>query len=314
MAAIGLIVLSVRRFACLGFCVPVLLPPILYQLSMGTRLSLYTAMAMAIFLGLIVGEGRRAAATTRTMLRLRFEMAILADQRQQALDLAQRHSAVKGQFLATMSHEMRTPLHGLLGMARLLQREAPQFSPARQAESLQIVERTGEHLLGIINDVLDHSRIESGHLRLLRQGFDLRALLVSVVDLMKPAALEKGLGLNLVDLLPAHCRVEGDANRLRQVLLNLAGNAVKFTDQGGVTLAARRDAAGTVVIDVSDTGPGVPIGERERIFDAFRQLDGSFSRRHGGTGLGLTISRDLMIAMGGSLDCLDAPGGGALFR
>ncbi len=314
IAAIGLVVLSMSLSASLALTVPAVLPAAVLQFWRADAVSIYTGVGMLVFLGLVFVEGRRASEHTRAMLRLRFQMDELAAQRQQALDQAERSNAVKSQFLATMSHEMRTPLHGLLGMARLLQREAPQISPARQAESLQIVERTGEHLLGIINDVLDHSRIESGHLRLLRQGFDLRALLVSVVDLLKPAALEKGLGLNLVDLLPAPCRVEGDANRLRQVLLNLAGNAVKFTDQGGVTLTARRDAAGTVVIDVSDSGPGVPVGERERIFDAFRQLDGSFSRRHGGTGLGLTISRDLVIAMGGALECLDAPGGGALFR
>ncbi len=314
IAAIGLVVLSMSLPASLALTVPAVLPAAVLQFWLADAVAVYTGVGMLVFLGLVFVEGRRASEHTRAMLRLRFQMDELATQRQQALDQAERSNAVKSQFLATMSHEMRTPLHGLLGMARLLQREAPQLSPDKQAESLQIVERTGEHLLGIINDVLDHSRIESGHLRLLRQGFDLRALLVSVVGLLKPAALEKGLGLNLVDLLPARCHVEGDANRLRQVLLNLAGNAVKFTDHGGVTIAARRDAGGTLVIDVSDTGPGVPVGERERIFDAFRQLDGSFSRRHGGTGLGLTISRDLMIAMGGSLECLDAPGGGALFR
>lgn len=314
IAAIGLVVLSMSLQASLALTVPTMLPAALMQFWRGDDLSVYTGTGMLVFLGLVVVEGRRASEHTRAMLRLRFQMDEVARQRQQALDQAERSNAVKSQFLATMSHEMRTPLHGLLGMARLLQRDAPQIDAAQRAERLAIVERTGEHLLGIINDVLDHSRIEGGHLRLLRQAFDLRALLVSVIDLMKPAALEKGLALNLVDLLPASCRVEGDPNRLRQVLLNLTGNAVKFTARGGVTLSASRDAAGTVLIDVSDSGPGVPAPDRQRIFDAFHQLDGSFARRHGGTGLGLTISRDLVIAMGGSLECLDAPGGGALFR
>jgi two-component system, sensor histidine kinase len=314
IASIGLVVLSMSFAASLALTVPAVLPATVLQLTRGDTLSVYIGVGMLVFLGLMAIEGRRASDHTRAMLRLRFQMDELATQRQQALDQAERSNAVKSQFLATMSHEMRTPLHGLLGMTRLLQHEVPQVSAAQQTDRLRIVERTGEHLLGIINDVLDHSRIESGHLRLLRQGFDLHELLASVIDLMRPAALDKGLALELLDRLPAACRLEGDPNRLRQVLLNLTGNAVKFTERGGVTLAARREADGTVVIEVSDTGPGVPAADRERIFDPFEQLDGSFSRRHGGTGLGLTISRDLVIAMGGALECLGTPGGGALFR
>ncbi len=310
IASIGLVVLSMSYAASLALTVPVMVPAMLMQFTRGDALSTYVGIGMAVFLGLVIVEGRRAADHTRAMLRLRFQMDELARQRQQALDEAERSNAVKSEFLATMSHEMRTPLHGLLGLTRLLQHEPG----GPTAERLAILERTGEHLLAIINEVLEYARIESGQLRLKPQSFDLRGLLGSVVELMQPAAVEKGLALELVDRLPHQTHRLGDSHRLRQVLLNLASNAVKFTDRGRVTLAAAEDAGGAIVIEIADTGPGVPEADRERIFEAFRQLDGSFSRRHGGTGLGLTISRHMVEAMGGSLVCREAPGGGALFR
>ncbi len=310
IAAVGLIVLSSRFVACMAFCIPVLLPAILWQLVQGTHLSHYAAMAMAVFLALIVVEGRRASETTRRMLSLRFETAILAAQRQQALDLAQRHSAVKSRFLATMSHEMRTPLHGMLGLAALAR------AGGSEAEGyLGMLDHTGRHLLGLINDVLDYSKIESGHLKLVSAPFDLAELLEGVAGLTRVSAAEKGLGFELDGAPPKPSWVLGDGARLRQVLLNLTGNAIKFTDQGQVQLQVRRAAAGRVEFEVIDSGEGVPDAERERIFEAFEQADSSFGRRHGGTGLGLAISRELARAMGGDVACLAAPpGAGARFR
>lgn len=311
IAAIGLVVLSPSLQAALALTIPTLLPAAAMQFLRGDTLSTYIGIGMMVFLGLTVLEGRRAAAHTRDMLRLRFRMDELAAQRQQALDEAKRSSAVKGQFLATMSHEMRTPLHGMLGLTRLMRREGAAGSAA--ADRLEVMERTGEHLLNVINEVLEHSRLDGGHLKLRPLPFDPRALIDSVAGLMRPSALEKGLALTLVDRLPPGLHLVGDAHRVRQVLLNLAGNALKFTDHGSVTIEAQLDAGRRLCIDVSDTGPGVAPAERERIFEAFRQLDGSFSRRHGGSGLGLTISRQLVEAMGGTIECRDAPGGGACF-
>ena len=311
IAAIGLVVLSSRFVAALAMCLPVLVPTIVMQLAQGTRLSIYTGLAMCIFLLLVVIEGRQAARYTFASLCQRFRMDELAAQRQQALQLAERSNAEKTQFLATMSHEMRTPLHGILGLTRML--KTGHESAANNAARLELIERTGEHLLGLINDVLDHSKIDGGHLRLESSPVNLSALIESVADLTRVGAAEKQLALEVHTDPGIHTWVLADGARLRQVLLNLLGNAVKFTAQGHVRLHVVADNLGCTRFEVTDSGPGVPSHEREAIFDAFHQADGSFGRRHGGTGLGLTISREIARAMDGDLTCEDGPGGGARF-
>ncbi|MEO8806122.1 MAG: ATP-binding protein [Burkholderiaceae bacterium] len=313
ICSVATVVLSTRLRSTLAFTLPVLVPTIVVELAQGNRLSVFAGLGMLVFLGLIAAGARRASEHTLAMLRLRFRMDELASQRQQALDLAQRSSAVKSQFLATMSHEMRTPLHGILGVTRLLRSARPDDSAASRAHRLEMIERTGEHLLGLINDVLDYSRIEGGHLRVQAADFDLFALVESVGDLARISAAEKGLTLALDVRVPAPCWVHADASRLRQVLLNLTGNAVKFTDRGGVHVSVGREPSGATTIEVTDTGPGIAADQHELIFDAFHQTDGSFGRKHGGTGLGLTISRELARALGGELMCADAPMGGARF-
>lgn len=313
IASVALVVLSMSLQATMAMTIPVLLPAMLYNLTQEDRVSLYLGVGMAVYLGLVLVEGQRAATHTLSMLRLQFSSGELAEQRQQALALAERSNAVKSRFLATMSHEMRTPLHGILGLTRLLRQDAQMLAPPNADERLQTLERTGEHLLGLINDVLDYSKIEDGHLRLTRAPMELHGLVLSVAELARVSAAEKGLQMRLDIQLDQPCWVWGDEARLRQVLLNLTGNAVKFTTIGHVALVAAPLQEGRLRIDVLDTGPGVPAADRERIFQAFEQLDGSFARRHGGTGLGLTISRELVSAMGGALHCLESPDGGALF-
>jgi two-component system, sensor histidine kinase len=311
IAAIGLVVLSMNQRACLALVVPTLLPGMVWQLAQANPISLYVGAGMGVFLALAVIEGRGADGHMRELLRLRFSTGALAEQRQQALLQAERSNAVKSQFLAVMSHEMRTPLHGILGLARVLRDEAG-FAAGRARERLTTLERTGQHLLTIINDVLDYSRIEGRHLRIHAAPFDLQALVDAVAELTRVSAAERGLTVELRSTLPQACWVLGDAARLRQVLLNLTGNAVKFTEVGGVVLQARW-AAGQATIVVTDSGPGIAPEDRERIFHAFEQLDGGFARRHGGTGLGLTISRELVEAMQGTVECSAAAGGGAAF-
>ncbi|WP_144289875.1 response regulator [Ideonella sp. A 288] len=318
VASIGLIVLAIRQRSALAMVLPTMVPTMVLQFFHDDRLSTYVGVGIGLFLFLVVHEGGKASRHTRDMLRIRFQMDELATQRAEALALAQRHSDVKDRFLATMSHEMRTPLHGILGLARLLQQHPPRSGGALPPDSLRVLERTGEHLLGVINDVLDFSKMQAGHLTLARQDFDLVALVESMVEVARVSAVEKGLSVDCEIALPRPCWVSGDPTRLRQILLNLTGNAVKFTAAGAVRVRLARQAVGPAAggfqIDVADSGPGVPADQREAIFEAFHQVDGSDRRRHGGTGLGLTISRELARCMGGELDCIDSGGPGAAFR
>jgi signal transduction histidine kinase/ActR/RegA family two-component response regulator len=308
VAAIGMFVLQASWRASGALLTTMILPVVIHQASEGTRFGAYSAVGFAIFLAVILREAHRCEARILELLRLRFFTDRIAEERAAALRLAEQQSRVKSQFLATMSHEMRTPLHGILGVTRMLQEG--EEAPAQ--EQLSLIERAGEHLLRLINDVLDVSKLEAGHLRLSPGPFDLRQLLEEVLSLSAPAAREAGLVLASRLRLREKCIVHGDAARVRQVLHNLVGNAIKFTEVGTVTVLAgyRR---GRARITVEDTGVGISAEEVPRIFDAFHQADGSFSRRFGGTGLGLSIARELAHAMGGDLVCLRREGGGSRF-
>ncbi len=226
---------------------------------------------------------------------------------------AEAASLAKSAFLANMSHEIRTPLNAIVGLTRLL---AAQVSHPGQHDRLRQVERAGLHLAALIDDILDLSKIEAGRLTLERIAFDPGELLEQVRTLVAPQAEAKGLALRLEsEGLPD--RVAGDPTRLRQALLNLAGNAVKFTAEGGVTIRATAggaDASGVGLrFEVEDTGIGVTPEVAARLFRPFEQADSTTTRRYGGTGLGLAITRRLAEAMGGSVGVRRAAGGGACF-
>jgi len=279
----------------LAINLPMLMPAGLALFAREDAYGFFGGLGLLSLMALMLFESRRAERRITELLWLRFTTDRIARERTQALVLAQRHSAVKDQFLATMSHEMRTPLHGILGLARLLHERLPD-RPGVLAESrhqVELIERAGDHLLHIINDVLDFSRIEAGKLHIQHAAFDLRVLLDEVIGLQAVTAQEKGLSLLTNVSLPTPCWVSGDAARLRQMLHNLVGNAIKFTDMGEVRVRVSlpgQPTADTVCFQVADTGVGIPPDQQALIFDAFHQVDGSFMRRHKGTGLGLTLS------------------------
>ncbi|WP_067269962.1 ATP-binding protein [Mitsuaria sp. 7] len=272
---------------------------------------------LTMFWLLTVLESRRIEAGTLELLRLRFEQARLAEQRRLALDAAEETSNSKSRFVAVMSHEIRTPLNGIIGMTQLLERGD---LSAQQREQVEIVRRSGRHLMTLVNDILDLARIESGKLVVEARPFDLREVAGDVARLLGESARAKGLDFTLSVAPQLPTRAMGDASRIQQVLHNLVGNAIKFTDHGRVALEVSSVLdmrAGTLLhFAVRDTGDGIPADQLERIFAPFEQAGrtGADRTRRDGAGLGLTISREIARAMGGDLRCASTPGQGSVFE
>jgi signal transduction histidine kinase/CheY-like chemotaxis protein/streptogramin lyase len=225
--------------------------------------------------------------------------------------VAEQASLAKTRFLATLGHEIRTPMTGVLGMSELLLTTALDRTQRSYTESIR---RAGEHLLRLMNDALDLARIESGKLQLEHQAFALRTMLADVVELMRPLARHRGLAFHEAIAADVPAVVQGDPTRIRQILLNLLGNAIKFTEHGEVGLDVVAVGAGQVRFTVSDTGPGLNAEQASRLFQRFEQADGArTAARYGGSGLGLAISQELASAMGGRIEVDSTPGQGARF-
>ncbi len=224
------------------------------------------------------------------------------------LEVASRH---KSQFLANMSHELRTPLNAILGYTELLVDGIYGDLSPKAGDVMTRIDRSGKHLLGLINDVLDLSKIEAGQLELALADYSLTEVVHAVVTQVEALAAEKGLILQ-VAVAPDLPAGRGDERRLAQVLLNLVGNAIKFTEVGSVRIAAYREGD-AFVVSVADTGPGIAEADRQRIFEEFQQADSSTTRKKGGTGLGLSIAKRIVELHGGQLWVDSAVGRGSTF-
>ncbi|WOI53519.1 response regulator [Parvularcula sp. LCG005] len=255
-------------------------------------------------------DGGKTLYTGQDVTRDRKSWAILKDMARSANDASQ----AKMRFLATMSHEMRTPLNGILGMTGLM---IDTDLDSNQRTYAEAVRESGMALLGLINDILDYSKIEAGHLELEEQVMDPAGLLQSIAELLSPRAAHKGLEIASFVAPDVPARLLGDEARLRQVILNLAGNGVKFTEEGGVSLELRvvgqNDAVPVLRFSVTDTGIGISKSNIDRIFNEFAQADDTRSRGYEGTGLGLSIAQQIVKAMGGTISVESEIGTGSTF-
>ncbi len=304
----GLVALSTDRRANTVFAIALLAPGAIRLFSLGTRLGAFGGVALVLFLGLVIEHGLRVSAATGELIRLRFEVA-------HARDVALDAGRAKSEFLATMSHELRTPLNAVIGMATLL---ADTDLSADQRERMDLIRASGETLLTLIGDILDVSKIEAGKLEVEAAPVEIVHVLESALEQVAPSAYPKGLeiGYEMAEECPV--AIVSDPTRVRQILSNLLGNAVKFTSSGSVTVsvaAAPVDAKRSEIsFTVRDTGIGIEPTAIGRLFSPFAQADATTTRRYGGTGLGLAICKSLSELLGGRIGVESAVGEGSTFH
>jgi len=311
VACVATFGLQVSKVATAAYVVPIVGPMVAGMLTRADSFGIYGAVGLTLFLILLLITASRSDAKFSEVFQLRIHAARISVEKAQALELLQRQAAVKSQFLGTVSHELRTPIHGMLGIARLVHVESQDPLIKKRME---LIEGSGTHLLGLVTDLLDVSRIESGQMRIQRIAFDLSVEVERVADIYSVRAAEKGLAFTLDNQLDGSTWVVGDPARTRQVLHNLLGNAMKFTHKGWVHLMVKRGAReGVVHFEVRDTGVGISEEDQKVVFNAFRQVAAQAGGRREGTGLGLTIAYEIAHLLGGDITLKSKLGFGSIF-
>ena len=311
VASVATFGLQVNKMATAAYVVPIVVPMVFGMLMRADQFGLYGGVGLSLFLALLLITANRSDSKLSEVFLLRIHAARISAERASALELVQRQSAVKSQFLGTVSHELRTPIHGMLGVARLVHVES---SDPQVKKRMELIEASGTHLLGLVTDLLDISRIESGQMRIQRIPFDLCAEIERMADIYSVRAAEKGLAFTMESHLPRSAWVIGDPARTRQVLHNLLGNAMKFTHKGWVNLmVVPGEYPGLVHFEVRDTGVGISQEDQKIVFNAFRQVGNHATGRSHGTGLGLTIAHEIARLLGGDITLKSTLGFGSIF-
>jgi len=330
VCASSIITRALHRPAKLAFLLPAGVPLAASLLVTGTTFGfLMTAFGLLFAMGLFQwGKTLKTSQLDSFALSIQNEALVesISEERriaEKAKEVAEAANRAKSEFLATMSHEVRTPLNGILGMARILQNSNLN---EEQEDQLGVIVESGEMLNTVLNDILDLSKLEAGRLDVAPEPFNVQSTAESVVKLLMPGARQKDLNVEICTDTSKVTMAKGDAHRVRQVLLNLIGNAIKFTDAGEVTViiadagspqlpkgAGEGVALGNVIVAVKDTGIGISHNVLPQLFQPFRQADQTTTRRYGGSGLGLAISRRLMDLMGGEIGVVSARGDGSTF-
>ncbi|HEY2560874.1 MAG TPA: response regulator [Caldimonas sp.] len=278
----------------------------------------FTGCALFLLLCMLLASAKRAERQLVAIFLLRLHANDVAQERTEAMDLALRQSAAKGQFFTTMNHELRTPLHGILGLTRLIQGRNRDSITGRH---LELIQSSGNHLLTLINDLLDMSYLESGEMRPREAECDLHEEIQRLAEIYAVRCNDKGLSWSASIGLPTPCPVRIDVARTRQILHNLLGNAAKFTDHGSLDLAVEsapvsdQNATGEIYVSfvITDTGIGIAKADQQRVFGAFQQASWTGTNALEGTGLGLSIARGLALRMGGDISCKSELGKGSSF-